>query len=149
MVRQHLSFQSSILFYTVILSGMALPVVATIHVTRFVCFYIDVTHVPDCNGFADCGECDDCAFYADYCDEQSISYYDSLDHYVNDRGYVDIVALHNNRGNVGFRDYRESVFESGYTEHKGWYKESGMFVQPDDYDCDGCSFHYCGDLSTD
>jgi len=149
MVKQNVSFVGTILFYTVILSGMALPPLAYIQVTTWYNYVMDGTDGTDCNGFADCGECDDCAFYDDYYDKQSISYYDSLDSYVDGDGYVDIVAIGNNEGNVGIWDNRDSVLSSGYAEHKGWFKKAFCYVQPDHYHCDGCSFRYCGDLRTD
>lgn len=47
MVRQNVSFVGSILFYTVILSGMALPPLAYLQYVRLTTWYNDVMDNPD------------------------------------------------------------------------------------------------------
>ena len=150
-----------VLYRAVILSALALPVLTTIHVTRFVCFYIDCKSVPDCNGYNDCGECDDCVAFTERADKLNISYYNSLDDYVGHDGRVDIAGIRRDSGTVThtikgeYIDYSRStrsgnyVLDIDYAKHKGWFKDPYFIVQPDHYHCEGCDFRYCGMLDDD
>lgn len=110
MVRQNVSFVGTILFYTVILSGMALPPLLYVRYVQVTTWYNDVMAIPDRD--------------------------DGDDHveYIDPTANATRIEKYGKTGILVTEDY------TGRAKHLGWFSHNHYLYQPDNYTCNGCNF---------